>query len=67
MLGHPKAKEIEKYKFERIALRWTCKGRDSNNDCAIFLMWHMKDFQGEIYECPELEKVNLHLILYIYV
>ncbi|KAL8546907.1 hypothetical protein ACS0TY_006573 [Phlomoides rotata] len=55
-LNHPKAEELFLYEIENVNFSWQTKKEDM--DCGIFLMNHLENFEGTIYENPDLGKVR---------
>ncbi|KAL8550289.1 hypothetical protein ACS0TY_008930 [Phlomoides rotata] len=58
---HPEADQIKKYDFEVVNFKW--KTTKSNDDCGVFLMHHLKHFNGVVYDSPDLSKVTIRCVL----
>ncbi|KAL8514803.1 hypothetical protein ACS0TY_013767 [Phlomoides rotata] len=58
---HPEADQIKKYDFEVVNFKW--KTTKSNDDCGVFLMHHLKHFNGVVYDSPDLSKVTIRRVL----
>ncbi|KAL8542752.1 hypothetical protein ACS0TY_003579 [Phlomoides rotata] len=58
---HPEADQIKKYDFEVVNFKW--KTTKSNDDCGVFLMHHLKHFNGVVYDSPNLSKVTIRRVL----
>ncbi|KAL8524532.1 hypothetical protein ACS0TY_014207 [Phlomoides rotata] len=53
-LNHPKVEELFLYEIENVNFSWQTKKEDV--DCGIFLMNHLENFEGTVYENPDLGK-----------
>ncbi|KAL8502811.1 hypothetical protein ACS0TY_021800 [Phlomoides rotata] len=58
---HPEADQIKEYDFEVVNFKW--KTTKSNDDCGVFLMHHLKHFNGSVYDSPDLSKVTIRRVL----
>ncbi|KAL8492103.1 hypothetical protein ACS0TY_023648 [Phlomoides rotata] len=54
--NHPKAKDILTFELENIPFPWQTSRADS--DCGVYLMHHMKNFDGVVYTSPDMNKVH---------
>lgn len=52
---HPEGGKIEDYEFEIVDFKW--RSMKISDDCGVFLMHHLKYFNGVIYDSPDLSKV----------
>ncbi|KAL8473595.1 hypothetical protein ACS0TY_030436 [Phlomoides rotata] len=60
-MKHPEADQIKEYDFEVVNFKW--KTTKSNDDCGVFLMHHLKHFNGSVYDSPDLSKVTIRRVL----
>ncbi|KAH6761843.1 hypothetical protein C2S52_019276 [Perilla frutescens var. hirtella] len=51
-IGHPKASELKSYPLVNVELEW--QKNSTGFDCGVFVMNHMKNFEGKLYACPDL-------------
>ncbi|KAL8521155.1 hypothetical protein ACS0TY_011633 [Phlomoides rotata] len=58
---HPEADQIKEYDFEVVNFKW--KTTKSNDDCGVFLMHHLKHFNGVVYDSPDLSKITIRRVL----
>ncbi|KAL8473567.1 hypothetical protein ACS0TY_030412 [Phlomoides rotata] len=59
--NHPKAKDILTFELENIPFPWQTSRVDS--DCGVYLMHHMKNFDGVVYTSPDMNKVAVRNVL----
>lgn len=52
---HPKAADILGYNFENMSLKWQTGKPDK--DCGVYMMHHIKQFNGTSYSYPDLTRV----------
>ncbi|KAL8479103.1 hypothetical protein ACS0TY_030844 [Phlomoides rotata] len=59
--NHPKAKDILTFELKNIKFPWQTSRVDS--DCGVYLMHHMKNFDGVVYTSPDMNKVAVRNVL----
>lgn len=62
-MKHEKASETADYKFENVNFKW--QTTKSDLDCGVYMMHHIKHFNGVAYSYPDMSKVNYFLCIII--